>query len=107
MDAQVDAIAHRLREELTRIYGDRLKGLWLYGSHARGEAHEGSDIDVAMVLEDYDRDWDEIRRTGELISEICIDTGYTVALIPFRALDWQKQDGLLAPTIQREGVPLL
>ena len=36
---------------LVRIYGERLRGVYLYGSHARGEATEDSDVDVLIVLD--------------------------------------------------------
>lgn len=40
-------------EFLMEIYGDHLKKVILYGSYARGDFHEGSDIDV-MILVDLD-----------------------------------------------------
>ena len=36
---------------LRRLYGRRLHRLVLYGSHARGEAHPESDVDVLVVLD--------------------------------------------------------
>jgi predicted nucleotidyltransferase len=37
-------------------YGDRLHGVWLYGSRARGEppVHEDSDVDVLVLVGDED-----------------------------------------------------
>lgn len=37
---------------LRGIYGDRFLGLVLFGSHARGTAAPGSDIDLALLLRD-------------------------------------------------------
>ena len=36
----------RLVRGLKAIYGERYRGLVLYGSYARGEADEGSDVDL-------------------------------------------------------------
>ena len=46
-------IVQKLREcagELERLLGDELLGLALFGSWARGEAREDSDVDVLVVL---------------------------------------------------------
>ena len=45
-----DLIAE-LKVGLDGVYGDRLKGLYLYGSYARGEEDTESDLDILVVLE--------------------------------------------------------
>jgi predicted nucleotidyltransferase len=40
----------RMKEALEEVFGDRLKGMVLFGSEARGEADEESDIDVFLLL---------------------------------------------------------
>ena len=42
-----------LKEGLVRIYGDKLKAVYLYGSYARGDYRPGSDVDVMILLKDY------------------------------------------------------
>jgi predicted nucleotidyltransferase len=39
-----------LKERLQSVYGNRLVAIILYGSVARGDYTEGSDVDVAIVL---------------------------------------------------------
>ena len=39
-----------LRTGLAAIYGIRLKGVYLFGSHARNEADAESDVDVLVDL---------------------------------------------------------
>lgn len=41
----------RLDEGLEALYGERYRGLVLYGSYARGEADEGSDVDLLLLLD--------------------------------------------------------
>ncbi len=43
-----------VKSELQTLYGKRLAKLILYGSYARGDQHEGSDIDFLVVLKDDD-----------------------------------------------------
>jgi predicted nucleotidyltransferase len=49
---KLQSILGRLRGELTQILGDQLVSVILYGSHARRQAHPGSDIDVLVVVQD-------------------------------------------------------
>jgi predicted nucleotidyltransferase len=40
-----------IKERLSAAYGDRLRGVVLYGSEARGDARPESDIDVLVLLD--------------------------------------------------------
>ena len=51
------AVEHvRKYADLVRQHFD-VKSIILFGSHARGTAHEHSDIDVAVILDRLDDDW--------------------------------------------------
>lgn len=43
-------ILAELRRQFEALYGERLAQMKLFGSQARGDAVEGSDIDVLVVL---------------------------------------------------------
>ena len=53
---------------------DNIELLWLYGSHAKGCAHEKSDIDLAVAFTTWENDVIERRLRPELL-----------------ALEWQNQ----------------
>jgi len=67
-----------LREGLHRLYGDRLRGILVYGSFARGEAGGDSDVDVLVVLDGIEGYAAEVDRTGELVS--CLSLKYGVSI---------------------------
>jgi predicted nucleotidyltransferase len=65
-------IIHELKSGLEKRYGSRLKGVVLFGSYARGEETKDSDIDIAVILEDFDHACIEIERTGDLVSSVSL-----------------------------------
>jgi len=52
--SELNGIIRRYRQELERA-GIRPKRILLFGSHARGQAREGSDIDLIIVSPDWAR----------------------------------------------------
>src|SRR3990172_692779 len=106
MRPDVQSILKDLRAALERLYGPRLQDLLLFGSHARGEEREGSDLDVAMILDDFDRPWPEIERTGPEVSPLSLHYALTISLIPVRAKDWAGRDTPLLLVLRAEGVPV-
>ncbi len=48
-------IAAKVRAGLEKIYGPRLRGVYLYGSAARDELTSESDIDIAVVLDENEK----------------------------------------------------
>lgn len=50
MDPRIGSLLGELKSGLRDLYGDRLHGVYLYGSHARGEASRESDVDVEEAV---------------------------------------------------------
>lgn len=103
-DDEVRVLLRELKSRLAALHGDHLSGMVLFGSYARGTAHAGSDIDVAMILERYERTWPEIDRTGPTVAELSLKHGVTISLIPVRKNDWEANRTLLTRSLQREGI---
>jgi predicted nucleotidyltransferase len=95
----------KLRKGLVGVYGDELKVIYVYGSYARGEAQPDSDIDVMIVLSNYESYGKEIDRTGELVSELSLEYGISVSRVIMKELQWKNSDMPLLSNIRMEGVP--
>lgn len=95
----------RLARDFRGCYGDRYRGLILYGSYARGEADEGSDVDLLLLLEGEVDPARELRRTQAVKWPIALEADYAVFLLPVSADDYESSDEPFLWNARREGIP--
>lgn len=100
----IQSLLSELKDGLARMYGDRLKGLYLFGSYAKGEAQLDSDVDVMIVLNTYESYGKEIDKTGELISELSLKYGMSISRVLVKELQWQESETPLLRNIRADGV---
>ena len=102
--ATVKTLLGELKAGLQAIYGDRLKGLYLYGSYARDEADPESDLDVLIVLERYDLYSAEIGRTSQLISSLCLKYSVSVSRVFVSEEKWRNYDSRFLRNARAEAI---
>jgi len=73
MPTEIKNILQQYISGVTSIYGKHLKKIILYGSYARGDFREDSDIDI-MILVDMDNDG--IEENGDRLSDMTFDVNY-------------------------------
>ncbi len=95
------------KEGLVRIYGDKLKAVYLYGSYARGDYREGSDVDVMILLENYKNYWKEQSKISQLASDVSLEYDVTVSCIFVKEIQWNtaSDERPLIYNIRKEGLP--
>jgi predicted nucleotidyltransferase len=101
---QVKSILARAKEGLEKIYGDRLKGVYLYGSYARGTPYEFSDVDIAIILDRVDELGGELFRTSSLFADLTIDSGIHVSRAFIAEEDFEHGHYALCRNIKKEGL---
>ena len=90
---------------LKQTYKERLVGVFLFGSWARGDATPESDIDVAVILQEPVDVWQELKHCSGLRAEVCLKNDVCVNLTFLPWSRFKNGDGLAA-VVQAEGVPL-
>ena len=106
LPAETAALAD-LRRWLEGRFGQRLDGLLLFGSRARGQGHPESDLDVLVVERELSSA--ERREVGHFSGDLLTRHGVLVAPL---ALSVAERDHLRArerriiAEIDRDGVPL-
>ena len=92
---------------LRKRFGARLRDVRLFGSRARGEGHEGSDLDVLAVVDDLtSRERREVwEHTGDVMTEDdVIVGGLTLSTADWR--DIQARELRIVGEIERDGIAL-
>ena len=70
MPENIRNIIYRFSQELRRILGDKLTKIIVYGSYARGDFRENSDIDIMILVDMSDID---LKSYGEKLSYMTYD----------------------------------
>ncbi len=79
----IEPVVRAFRAALQTLYGDRLHGVVLYGSYARGDYNDESDIDLLVVLNDAQVDtYREIRKITEVETQLLLTYGLAVSPLP-------------------------
>jgi|SRR5215472_8458651 len=100
-----DPILKRFRAALGEMYGERLERVVLFGSRARSDAHEDSDYDVAVFLEDFGTLSDELHPLATVTTDILLDTGAVISAKPFQAGAYRERTGFMHE-LRRDGTDL-
>jgi predicted nucleotidyltransferase len=102
LDTDIRELLSRLRRGLEDLYGVRLRGVYLFGSHARDEATAESDVDVLVVLDTVTDYGEEIRRTGPLISTLSLDSGHSISRVFVSQSAWKDRDSPFLANLREE-----
>ncbi len=106
MPPPVRAALAEAKTRLVQLYGERLDRVILYGSHARGDAREDSDVDLLVVLRgDYDA-YAEGKRISALRLGLSMRHGVDVSMQPYRVEEAVDLDRPLMHAAASEGMLL-
>jgi predicted nucleotidyltransferase len=105
-EARRDPILRKCRAVLEAMYGDRLKGVILYGSTARGEDTAESDIDLLVLLDGPVNASAEVRRIWDELYSVQLECDRAISVRPADAASYERGESILYQNIHEEGVPV-
>ena len=99
-DETVNRAIQDYARAVREAYGARVKGIYLFGSRARGDHTPESDADVAVVLDDADWNfWKEKLRLANLSYPMIVDSGAHVQGWPVGERDWVDDNPKESPEL--------
>lgn len=107
--SQLNIITTAVADEAKRLLGDKLDAVVLYGSYARGDYDDESDIDI-MVRVDCKQEerFDYSRMFTRLISDLSLEHDVTVSLNIVDSYTFNRYRNYLPfyKNVEREGVKI-
>jgi predicted nucleotidyltransferase len=90
-------------DRVRSLLGERVRAITLFGSRARGEGRDDSDIDVLVLVAAMSRG--ERRRVQDIGADLSLASDLVLSPLVADAAGW-RQDVPLARAVASEGVPL-
>lgn len=106
MITQLNPLLTEFRQALTQHYGDRLSRIILYGSQARNDTHEDSDVDIVIVLSQMESAGDEILGLGDIQNQLCLKYDQLISILPVSESDYLYKQTPLLKNVRNEGIVL-
>jgi len=101
---EIDTVLSTFRSKAEELYGPRLKNIILYGSWARGQATEDSDIDLAIILAGDVAAGKEIDRIIDVITDLNLFWGVLISVFPVSEKDYLTLNSPLLINLRKEGI---
>lgn len=104
MDPKVKRLVDQVKAFLHERYGDGIKRVIVYGSHARDEATEDSDVDV-LVLTDPSLKPSEVRKSlSDLLFDMLMDEGELISVVAISEEHFENYNSPFMLNVKKEGM---
>ena len=100
----MNSILTKCDHMLSDYYGEKFQGLILYGSMARGQADNFSDIDLLVLLKKPFNYFQELRRIVDLLYPVQLESENLISAKPAAKEEFESGEILLYRFAKREGV---
>ena len=104
MDERIQSLINQIKAHLTKMYGERIKKVILYGSYVRGEATRDSDVDI-LVLVDQSLNPFEVRESiSDLLFDILLEEGELISVIAVPEDLFENYNSPFMLNVKKEGL---
>ncbi|CAG5070545.1 hypothetical protein DYBT9623_03090 [Dyadobacter sp. CECT 9623] len=101
----ISALTQEFVARVSELYGERLNQVILFGSYARGEQREDSDIDYLVVLNDEEiKSFAEISVLSPITSALGLKYNLWISAVPFTVRKLLPGNAILSSEIHKDGI---
>jgi len=104
---RLQTILAKIKSDVSGVFNDDLAQAILFGSHARGDDHSDSDIDLLLVLARNDGPTDfEKKKLREISDSVFLEFDTVVQMFSIPGHLYRPEASLFLRTIDREGIQI-
>lgn len=103
---QLKQILQEVKAHLVSQYHEQLEAIILYGSQARADSHQFSDIDILVVLNAPINPYHEIDNTGQFIAHTSLKYDVVISRHFISSEKFKTSDSPFLHNVKAEGIQL-
>jgi len=101
---EIEHFLPQIKRYLKRVYGNRLESVILYGSFAKNQATEDSDIDIAIILKGKVNTLKEMDKINDFINNIELEYDELITILPISSNEIKNSIWPLYKSLKKEGI---
>jgi predicted nucleotidyltransferase len=103
---KIKPILEDVKKALKKIYGKQLKSIILFGSYARADSTEGSDIDIIVLLDGIEDPVTEKEKFFDAIWQLDLKYDTVISVLPFDENQYKTRRLPVILNAKREGISI-
>lgn len=106
MSDKIIQLVRRIKNYLIERYGEKVRNVILYGSYARGQFTENSDIDILVLVDDTLNPFEVRENLSDLLLDILLDEEELVSVIVLPESFLENYNYPFMINVKKEGVKI-
>lgn len=103
---KLELILNKIKQYFCSIYQEQLEAIILYGSQARADAKEDSDIDILVVVKSAINPYQEIDKSSDFITKLCLQYDVVISRHFVSLAKFKANNTPFLYNVRKEGIKL-
>ena len=105
-NAFLEPILKELRNEFSKVLGNKFQEIILYGSYARKDASPSSDVDILVIISGPFDYGELIDKTSAAVASISLENNIAISRVFVSQEQFQNDRTPFLMNVRREGIPV-